>query len=92
MKLLDKYNRDYKALIAGITKVVNANDPIDLIAMGAPVDEYSSEVASIAMLGAKDVTEQEMSAAIYVLFCKMFDEKTAGGKEKYAKIAHELFN
>jgi hypothetical protein len=37
----------HQSLVAAVQRALNAADPIRLIAMGAPDDEYSPEIAAI---------------------------------------------
>lgn len=41
---------DYKEKIKILTEIVNEADPVGLIALGSPPDEYSAEVMSILSL------------------------------------------
>lgn len=56
-----------------IKNVIDKYDPIGLLSMGAPDDEYIPEVKELAPLIKKDMTEQELSNLIRDVFVKMFE-------------------
>lgn len=72
-----------------LQEIMNRHDPIGLIAMAAPKDEYDAEAAKIS--GLKVDSVDELAAGIYQVFCDAFDEATAGSKEKYLPLAEEIW-
>jgi len=73
------------------SKIVNKYDPIHLISIGCPKDEYDGEVRRI-LEGMENVSNiEELHDLVYGIFVKMFDESIAGPKENYQKLASELF-
>ena len=56
-----------------IKKVIDKHDPIGLLSIGAPDDEYIPEVKRLAPQIKKDMTEQEISTLIHDVFVEMFE-------------------
>ena len=56
-----------------IKKVIDKHDPIGLLSIGAPDDEYIPEVKRLAPQIKKDMTEQELSTLIHDVFVEMFE-------------------
>ena len=56
-----------------IKNVIDKYDPIGLLDMGAPDDEYIPEVKELAPMIKKDMTEQDLSNLIREVFVKMFE-------------------
>ena len=71
-----KIRQPLKALIKG---VVDKHDPMGLLSMGAPDDEYQPEVDRLAGIVRKDMTGAELSRAIYDLFLDMFSQSIDRG-------------
>lgn len=71
-----------------ITKV----DPIGLISMGAPKDEYDSEVEQIVSEINSCRNVKDLEELMYKTFVRMFDERLAGPKEIYRSLAFRIFS
>jgi hypothetical protein len=56
-----------------IKNVIDKHDPMGLLALGCPDDEYIPEVKRLAPQIKKDMTEQELSTLIYDVFVEMFE-------------------
>jgi hypothetical protein len=56
-----------------IKNVIDKHDPIGLLSIGAPDDEYIPEVKRLAPQIKKDMTEQELSTLIHDVFVEMFE-------------------
>ncbi len=80
-----------KAIRIKLKKIVNKYDPIDLIKIGCPEDEYDPEIERILPLLSKIKNKKELLDKVYLVFVKMFDKSIAGPKNKYKKISEELF-
>ncbi len=73
-----------------ISEVLNSNDPIGLIAMGAPQDEYEQEARAIMQYsGEKNV--ESLSVFLKELFAKNFDIRSAKD-EDFTSLAKDLVN
>ncbi len=78
-----------------LTQIVNKHDPIHLIQMGAPDDEYQPEIGEIFVaLQNKQMEENELAEKIKAVFVKWFDETTVNnhGVEVYTVLAHDIFS
>ena len=73
-----------------IKNVIDKHDPMGLLAMGCPDDEYIPEVKRLAPQIKKDMTEQELSTLIYDVFVEMFSEPIA--KDLCDKMAQEILS
>lgn len=63
-----------------ITEIINQWDPIGLLALCCPSDEYVDEIAEIiAFCDTHVLDEQQLGAAIYEIFCRRF------GKDVFLK-------
>ena len=71
--------------------IINRHDPIGLLDIGAPGDEYEAEVKTIIVQLDHDMTEQQIHDLIYHEFLRWFeDESTAGPKEAYKELATDI--
>jgi hypothetical protein len=82
--------RDPK-LFAEVSKVVRRHDPLGLVEMGAPEDEYDNEAAAILMVLGKCTCAQEALDLIHEVFVRWFDTDLAGPKKRYAPLAREIW-
>jgi hypothetical protein len=89
MAKLDKGAMENKAdkKVQLLKKIINKSDPIGLLDMGTPKDEYESEIRQIAAGLDKCNNENDVTELVYGIFVKMFDEEIAGDKGKYKQIA-----
>ena len=71
-----------------IKNVIDKHDPMGLLAMGCPDDEYIPEVKKLAPQINKDMTEQEISTLIRDVFVEMFSQPI--DKTICDKMAHEI--
>jgi hypothetical protein len=75
-----------------VEKILNKYDPIGLIKLGAPEDEYSSEAKEI--IHQLDVVKNinELSQTIWAIFVCSFDLSIAGPVNYYKLIAAEIWS
>ena len=71
-----------------IKNVIDKYDPIGLLDMGCPDDEYIPEVKKLAPQINKDMPEQEISTLIRDVFVEMFSQPI--DKTICDKMAHEI--
>ena len=72
----------YKAELRQVRAIVNAVDPIGLIAMGAPEDEYDPEVADLVRLRGHVRADE-----VVQVFVRWFGEDGQMEREHAASIA-----
>jgi hypothetical protein len=75
--------RKYKALIAAVKATIDAADPIGLLELGAPIDEYEPEVGSIVPRVLKAADIAEVHRIVHEEFIRWFGVDTAGPIANY---------
>ena len=71
--------------------IINMHDPIGLIEIGAPEDEYDPEVKTIIVQLENGMTVQQIHDLIYKEFLRWFGDKTTvGPKEVYVTLASDI--
>jgi hypothetical protein len=84
--------KNYKNYLADLREVLNEHDPIRLIAIGAPEDEYDLERGVIAARPAHCRSVDDVHSMVYDVFCEYFDAGTAGSRDAYRPLAEHLWN
>jgi len=80
---------DYSQLKIIVDKV----DPIGLLSMGAPKNEYDQEIKSISNRLREGQTKQEIRKIVFDEFIKWFGEDTIKGREDLLKqIAENIYS
>ncbi len=74
-----------------VKEIVNKYDPIGLLKMGCPADEYDPEIKKITPLLKKYVNKKDFHDKVYDVFVEMFDKKIAGFKKEYKKLSDEIY-
>lgn len=80
---------EYRELVKRVTTAVDHHDPIGLLAMGAPADEYASEISAIAAALGKCDNSEDCLAVVWATFRGSFGD-SAGSLEGYRALAREL--
>lgn len=75
-----------------VRKIVNKHDPVKLLKMDCPVDEYDPEIDEILPALKKVKSVNQLHKKIYDIFVFMFDKDIAGPKERYRKLSEELYS
>ena len=85
-------NEAYGALYSEVSRVVRAVDPMHLIAIGAPDDEYDPEISTILprLRGATSATD--VQRIVHEEFLHWFGADIAGPSETYAAVSEEVWN
>lgn len=81
---------DYQYYFMKISKIVREHDPIGLLALGSPDDEYDGEIRRIIGVLPKIQDQKLLSEEIYKIFIDSFDKEIAGEKVKYDRIAESI--
>lgn len=71
-----------KNLISNIRKILLEEDPVGLIGLGSPKDEYDNEILSIARKLNENPNSNELDVFIVDLFEKQFEYKFTKEKIK----------
>ena len=86
---MDADRHAYIELQNRVTAAVNGADPVGLLTIGCPSDEYGPEISRILPLLFRATSPQRFEQQLYELFVEMFD-KTAGPADAYRELASEL--
>lgn len=87
--------RTYSTLYAEVTELFARHDPLGLVGMGAPRDEYEPEVGTILprlirLRSERAVTIEAVQQVIHEEFIQWFSPGIAGPAERYHAPAEEL--
>ncbi len=74
-----------------VKRAIDQADPIRLLAIGAPEDEYESEIREIASRLGACATLEEVQTLVHEVFVAWFDGGIAGSKEQYRTLAHTIW-
>ncbi len=72
-------------------EIMNRYDPLRLLRMGAPDDEYVPEIKRIIPKLRRAATVEQLQEVVYQTFVDMFDQQMAGPKENYRKMSEEIY-
>ena len=73
----------YQRLVAAVERAINDADPIRLLGVGAPANEYSPEIGTILprLAGVQGVSD--VINVLHEEFVRWFDQGIAGPRELY---------
>jgi hypothetical protein len=83
--------RRYEVLVAAVKAALDAADPIGLLEMGAPSDEYGLEVGTIVPRVAKATDLDEVTRIVHNEFVRWFDRDIAGPIASYEAPARAIW-
>ena len=84
-------NAIYKQYMIELREALNEHDPIGLIKIGAPEEEYDYERSLISGPLLRCSTPEEALDLVHKVFCDCFDPETAGPRELYRPLAADLW-
>lgn len=84
-------SKAFEDLRASVTRLLIDADPVNLIAIGAPKDEYDPEVGTILPRLKEATSPEDVTKIIHEEFTKWFGED-AGPIEAYADVAEQIWN
>lgn len=73
-----------------VKEILIKHDPIGLVSLGAPNDEYSPESQMIAPQLRTNMSESDIVDIVHAEFVKWFYKKLAGDREQYMEIATDI--
>jgi hypothetical protein len=85
------FKRDFHVLRGEVSAAISAADPINLLALGAPADEYAPEVDAILLKMPAAQSQDDVHAVVHEAFVQFFGPETAGGRERYAAAAAAIW-
>lgn len=87
-RLKDEYQELWKLVEAA----VNRADPIGLLALGFPDNEYHAEIAEILPKVESATSEEDLSEVIHQIFVEWFEPHMSGTRSLYDAIANEIWS
>jgi hypothetical protein len=81
------FRREYRPLRNAVAAVIARADPVNLLALGAPGDEYDGEVGAILPQLPRAGSEADVLTIIRGEFVRRFGEDVAGPPERYNEAA-----
>ena len=81
----------YGAPYAHVSRLVREADPIGLIAIGTPKDEYDIEVGTILPRLHEATSARDVQRIVHEEFVHWFSAETAGPPEIYATVSEEIW-
>lgn len=81
----------FKLLRQRITGILNEEDPIGLIGLGCPADEYDPEIGTILPRLREASSAADLQRILHEEFGRWFSAETAGPAHRYAKAAHRIW-
>lgn len=81
----------YRKLWQIIDSAIRSEDPIGLLELGAPDDEYDLEIGTILPRVDSARSEDELCTIIHEEFVSWFDETIAGPADSYKSIAQKIW-
>lgn len=82
--------KGYNRLYSAVREIVNKEDPIGLIEMEAPSDEYDPEINAVLRKLRPSESVESLQAMIHAVFVEWFGADVAGGRERYRSIAEQI--
>lgn len=77
--------------VESILDIISSNDPMGLLEMGAPDDEYEDEALAIASILDECRNVQELNEKVFEIFTHFFGD-TLDGADKLEQISQEIWN
>jgi hypothetical protein len=84
--------REFAELRKAVAGVLRQHDPISLIGMGAPDDEYDPEVGTILPRLREATSESDVSRIIHEEFVRWFGPDQAGPASSYEAAASDIWD
>lgn len=81
----------YGNLYEEVLGLLREADPLRLIAIGAPEDEYSPEVSTILPRLREATSAPEVERIVHEEFVRWFDADLAGPRTNYAEVAEKIW-
>lgn len=82
----------YGSVYAQVSRLLHEADPIRLIAIGAPDDEYDPEVSTILPRLPEANSAGDVQKIVHKEFVRWFDADIAGPLTGYADVAQQIWD
>lgn len=83
--------RPHSKLYSELLDLMARHDPMGLVEIGAPDDEYRPEVERILPRLEDAGSVEDLEQIIHEVFVSLFDEELAGSREHYQDVAVETW-
>jgi hypothetical protein len=74
---------NYEILVAAVERAINQADPVGLLRIGAPSDEYTPEVGTVLPRLTSAKRRENVAAVLHEEFVRWFGADIAGPRERY---------
>src|SRR5262245_65084532 len=81
----------YRQLFVAVGKAIDDHDPIRLLKIGAPGDEYSVELDTVVPLVARSRAAGEVIDVLHIEFSRRFGESVAGPRDAYVPLGTKIW-
>ncbi|HKE87211.1 MAG TPA: barstar family protein [Vicinamibacterales bacterium] len=81
----------YRQLFVAVAKAIDDQDPIGLLKIGAPGDEYSVEIGTVVPLVARARTADEVIDVLHTEFSRRFGDSVAGPRDAYLPLGIKIW-
>jgi hypothetical protein len=88
---IDPMDIRYQDLVAAVERAINEADPIALLAGGAPLDEYATEIGTIIPLLANAHRPDDVTGVLHGEFLRWYGDGTAGPRQAYEAPARQIW-
>ena len=82
----------YQDLVAAVEGAINEADPIGLLEIGAPPDEYAPEIRTILPRIANAQQHDDVTDVLHGEFLRWFGDETAGPRQAYEAPARRIWD
>lgn len=90
---LEAVKLSYGERFVQLRTIVNQHDPVRLLSLGAPEDEYEPEVKTMIVQLSIEMTEAEVHDLVYQEFLSWFGtEAVLGPKDAYRSLASAIYH
>jgi hypothetical protein len=86
------FKREFRVLRGDVSSAIAAADPINLLSLGAPADEYDREVDAILARISEARGVDDIQTIVHDEFVRFFGMDTAGARERYAAAAQAIWH
>jgi hypothetical protein len=85
------FRREYRPVRTAVAAIIAKADPVNLLALGAPGDEYDGEVGVILTELDAARSELEVRTIVRGEFVRRFGEEVAGPPQRYDEAAAAIW-
>jgi hypothetical protein len=83
--------KTYGDLFADVARIMQASDPMQLIAIGAPDDEYEPEIGTVLPRLKEATSSLDVRRIVHEEFSRWFGDDMAGTESEYEAVSVEIW-